>query len=376
MSIRGLSMPNRAFIDYATTLLYKDRSDHSFSFVIFTFIVFILGSVLFISSSIQHDLIASVKSKPDIVVEALRAGKRDLMHDGYIYDVSRINGVSDVQGAVDGYYYFGQKRIWFYVVGDEDLDENEMIVGEGVKQAMAELYYNDVFNFLTEERLIAVEINKVAPKDTSLISNNTIYMHPDMVRAVLSLEEGEYTKLYVTVPNPNEVSEVALKIENLYPNARALSTEDGIANIRHLYYYKGGIFMVLYVVVMISFFIMLKNQISLAYGEKKKEIGILRAIGYSIKDIIALKFIQNFIVALGAFLLGVVLAYAYVFVLNAPLLRNIFLGDGVENFIVFTPILDLNMLFLIFIFSVIPFLAFVIIPSWRIAISDITQSVK
>ena len=369
-------MLNKAFIDYAVVLLYKDRSDHAFSFIIFCFIVFILSSVLFISSSIQHDLILAVKSKPDIVVEALRAGKKDLMHDGYIYDVSRINGVSDVQGAVDGLYYFGQKRVWFRVIGDESLDEGEMIVGEGVKRAMAELYYEDVFNFLTEERLIAVKINKTAPKDASIISNNAIYLHPDTARAVLSLDSGEYTKLYVTVPNPSEISEVALKIENLYPNARAVSAEDGTASIRHLYYYKGGVFMVLYVVAMVSFFILLKNQISLAYGEKKKEIAVLRAVGYSIKDVIALKFIQNFVVALGAFLLGSALAYAYVFVLNAPLLRGIFLGGELENFIVFTPVLDFNVLFLIFVFSVIPFLAFVIIPSWRVAISDITQSIK
>ena len=35
-----------------------------------------------------------------------------------------------------------------------------------------------------------------------------------------------------------------------------------------------------------------------------------------------------------------------------------------------------NMLFLIFVFSVIPFLAFVIIPSWRIAVSDMSEAVK
>ena len=44
-------MLNKAFIDYAVVLLYKDRSDHAFSFIIFCFIIFILSSVLFISSS-------------------------------------------------------------------------------------------------------------------------------------------------------------------------------------------------------------------------------------------------------------------------------------------------------------------------------------
>ena len=358
-------MPSKNFIDYAVTLLYKDRADHAFSFFIFAFIVFILSAVLFVSSSIQSDLTNLTRSKPEVVVDALRAGKRDLIHD-----------VASVEGAVEGEYYFAQKRVWFHIVGDENLDENEMIVGEGVKKEMAELYYEDVFNFLTEEKMIPIKINKTAPHETGIVSNDVIYMNPDTAREVLSLKEGEYTRLYVEVPNVNEISEVALKIQNVYPNTEVTSIEDGVAKIRHLYYYKGGIFMVLYVVAMVSFFILLKNQISLAYGEKKKEIAILRSIGFSVRNIIALKFIQNIVVSFSAYLLGVAGAYLYVFLFGAPFLRDIFLGSEVANFTDFTPIIDFNMLFLIFVFSVIPFLAFVIIPSWRIAVSDMSEAVK
>ena len=181
-------MPSKNFIDYAVTLLYKDRADHAFSFFIFAFIVFILSAVLFVSSSIQSDLTNLTRSKPEVVVEALRAGKRDLIHDGYIYDVSKIPGVASVEGAVEGEYYFAQKRVWFHIVGDENLDENEMIVGEGVKKEMAELYYEDVFNFLTEEKMIPMKINKTAPHETGIVSNDVIYMNPATAREVLSLK--------------------------------------------------------------------------------------------------------------------------------------------------------------------------------------------
>lgn len=369
-------MISKNFIDYSVTLLFKDKSDHIFSFLIFTFIVFIFSAVFFISGSLQSDIMQSIKSKPDIVVEALRAGKKDTMHDGYIYDISKITGVSDVLGVVDGYYYFGQKRVWFHIVADDRLDDYEMIIGEGVKKAMKELYYEDVFNFLTEQKLIPIKINKITPHETNIISNDVIYMNSSNAREVLSIDQNEYTKLHVYVPNPNEVSEVALKIENLYPNTKVLSTEDMVAKLRHLYYYKGGIFMVLYITSMVSFFILLKNQISLVYGQKKKEIALLRSIGFCIKDIIALKFIQNAVVCLCAYLLGILMAYIYVFIFSAPLLRNIFLGSELESTITFTPVVDFSILFLIFIFSVIPFLAFVIIPAWRVAISDMSEAIK
>lgn len=369
-------MISRNFINYAVVLLFKDKKDHLFSFCLFTLIIFVLSSVLFISSSIQHDLISLVKDRSSIVVSAFRAGKNDLMHPGYIYDISKIDGVADVRGVVDGEYYFVQKRVWFHLYEDDSLKEDEMIVGEGVKAAMNELYYEGSFNFLTEERMIPVKILKTMPKQSGLITNNAIFLHPNTLRAILNLKDEEYTKLYVDVPNSDEISQVALKIENLYPNSFAISIEDEVANIRHLYYYKGGIFMSIYVSVMLIFFVLLKNQISLAYGSKKREIAILRSIGFSIKEIIFLKFIQNFIVSVSAFLLGVMLAYLFVFVLNAPFLKGIFLGDELLNFTNFTPILEFDKLFLIFVFGVIPFLAFVLIPSWRVACGDINEGLK
>ncbi len=133
--------------------------------------------------------------------------------------------------------------------------------------------------------------------------------------------------------------------------------------------------MILYIVSLVSFFILLKNQISAIYGSRRKEIAILRSMGFSIRDIILVKFIQNSIVAFGAYFMAIFLSYLYVFVLGAPLLRNIFLGSGVKD-IVFTPVIDTKMLFLVFIFTVIPYLAAILIPSWRLAIEDVSEAMK
>jgi len=104
------------------------------------------------------------------------------------------------------------------------------------------------------------------------------------------------------------------------------------------------------------------------------ELGLL----FTLKAVMLGQFVLALpiIVSLSAYLLGVASAYAYVFILDAPLLRDIFLGGELRNFITFTPSINFNMLFLIFVFSVIPFLAFVIIPSWRIAIGDMSEAVK
>ena len=172
-------MRSKNFVEYAILLLFKDKNDHLFSFLIFSFIVFILSSTLFISDSLQEDLLNSIKSQPEIVVENTRAGRAYAMHDGFIYDISKITGVSNVEGIVDGYHYFAQKRLWFHIIGDATLAKDEMIIGQGVKNAMAELYYNEEFHFFTEERMIRLKINKIAPKSTTIISNDAVYLHPN-----------------------------------------------------------------------------------------------------------------------------------------------------------------------------------------------------
>ena len=81
---KALSMIGKNFINYAVVLLFKDRKDHLFSFCLFALIIFVLSSVLFISGSIQHDLINLVKDRSSIVVSAFRAGKNDLMQPCYM----------------------------------------------------------------------------------------------------------------------------------------------------------------------------------------------------------------------------------------------------------------------------------------------------
>ena len=65
------------------------------------------------------------------------------------------------------------------------------------------------------------------------------------------------------------------------------------------------------------------------------------------------------------------LAYFYVFVLGAPLLRQIFLGSGSESAGVrLVPVLDFSVLTSIFLLYAVSFIAAVLIPVWRICVTD------
>jgi len=93
--------------------------------------------------------------------------------------------------------------------------------------------------------------------------------------------------------------------------------------------------------------------------------------------VIRLKISETLVIALFAFLIGVILAYGYVFVAQAPLLREVFLGFGnLQNEIHFTPYVDFGMLSSMFLFFIVPFVASVLIPVWKIAITDAGEALK
>lgn len=366
-------MLNKNFIDYCIKLLLKNRTEYLFTFIIFTFIVSVLSSVLFISDSIKYDLLSNIKKDEQIIVKNTRAGKYEPLFESHLDEIIQLHGVENVEGRIDGFYNFAQGERYIRILTNDELDDEKMIVSEDIKELFKKFHYKEEFNFLTPERKITMEIANSIP--SNILSHNTIFINSDMAREILQMSEDEYSYFTVFVPNENEIDFIARKIVDIFPYTIAIQDRNLQASYRHIFYYKGGLFMILYVVCLLSFLILLKNQISSLFGERKKEIAILRSIGFSIKDIILLKFIQNSVVSISAFITGIFIAYVFVFIFNAPLLKYIFLGEGMA-YLEFTTFIDFRILFLMFMFTVIPYLAFVLIPAWKVAISDISEVMK
>jgi ABC-type antimicrobial peptide transport system permease subunit len=98
-------------------------------------------------------------------------------------------------------------------------------------------------------------------------------------------------------------------------------------------------------------------------------------MGWSITEVLQLKFAETLLITLLAFLLGVVMGYLYVFILDAPLLSAIFLGaENLERHLTFTPVVELSTLSTIFLIYALPSITAVIIPVWRVAITDAKEA--
>jgi ABC-type lipoprotein release transport system permease subunit len=250
------------------------------------------------------------------------------------------------------------------------LSTDSMIVGEGVKKFLKAHYFNDIFTFKTPKgsfKKVKVVKHSIG---VELIANDMIVMPIDLAREIFGMHEEEITDITFNVPNDAEWDNMLTKLHLMFYDVRVVEKREVKKAYENLYNYKGGLFLVLYLVTIITFILILYQRYTMVYSTERKEIGILRAIGWSIKDILKLKFYENVIVVMVSFIIGVVLAYFYVFLWGAPLLSQIFLGgSNLSNNVTFEPVIKLGLLGSIFLFYAVPFLAAVLIPAWKIAVT-------
>lgn len=377
---------NIYLIEYAINSLLRHKYKNFFITVVLTALVFLLTSVFFITNSIKHELQSTVDSLPEIVVQKMKAGRHYDIDVDAVDDILAITGVNSAVARVWGYYYFENAGINYSIVGideyeqqyknslneiAENLDFNSpsMVVGAGVKKSMSDNYYKEYFNFIKPDgSMKKVTIGGVFKGDIELESNDMIVMSKESVREIFAIPQNKATDIVVKVANVDEIQTVASKIKLLYPDSRVITKDDLKISYQNIFDYKSGVFLALFVVSLFTFFIIIYDKASGLSSEEKREIGILKALGWRVDDVLAEKFYEAFIVSFFAYMSGVILAFEFVYILKAPLLQNIFTGYSELKTSFSLPfVFDFQTLALVFFISVPVYVAATLIPSWRSA---------
>ncbi|WP_323594900.1 ABC transporter permease [Aliarcobacter butzleri] len=392
-------MKNSVFFNFIFLLLVKHKSKHFAIFLISIFIVFLTSSILFIKNSLQKEISQALENQSDFIIQKTVANKIKDIDTSLIDKFYEINGVSKVTQRVYGQYYFMPENVYFTIIGidffeettNQDLKEllnflniskflekDSMIIGNGVKKVLDKYAYFDSYDFkLENENSKNIKIFKDLPKEANLIANDLIIMDINIAKKILDIKPDFATDIVLDVPNPLERQNVKEQILLKESNIRILQKDELKKEYENMFNYKGGIFLILFIVVIFTFILVLYQRYSMISSNDKREIGILKAVGWSIKDIIKLKIIENFIVAFMAFIIGVIFAYIFVFILQAPVLKNIFIGfSNIKNDFILNQNIKISNLITLFLFFMVPFLSAVLIPVWKIAVIDATKSMK
>ena len=382
-----------AFFRFFTLSLFSRWRAQAGVVLLSTVLIFLFASTLFVSSSLRHSLQSALKSESDFTVQRIRGDHLLPVPMEWVDEIAALHGVDRVAPRVWGRYYTEPRGHYFLIVGIDLLEDqsqralqkliqgidlrrflqgDRMLVGPGAARWMREHFYRGSFSFLNPGgQFIKVTLDSILPRQSSLVADDMIVVPIETARKILGLREDEATDITFNVPNDDEWANVQNKVLAMHYDLRAVSKRESRAAYSRLFDFKGGFFLVLFLIVLSAFALILYQRYSQVYSREKRAIGILRALGWSIRDVLRLKLYETLSVVIAAFLLGTTLAYGYVFGLGAPLLRNIFLGSAEASTVPpLVPVMDFSVLATIFLLYGVTFLAAVIFPVWRIAVSD------
>ena len=387
---------NRYFLDFtiSSLLIYKKRN--FFILFMLTLLIFLSGSLLFIASSLKKELLEASSEIPRIIVQKRVGGRLHDIEISKILELVSIEGVERVVPRVWGLYRFDRLDVSFSIVGVDRFDydylqelrgaakiltkspQNGMVVGKGVYEILRKSYYENSFNFLLPKGgMKRLDIVGVFDARNRLLSNDMILLSAENARKILGIRDGYATDLALFVPNPDEVATIASKITLLDPTLDVITKEKIQSGYEKIFDLKGGLFLLLFLMVLVTFFMIVSDRFSALGSQEKKETAILKAIGWSIRDILKEKFFESFFIATSAYFLGISMALFYVFGLQAPLLGEVFTGaSAIRPPLQLSYDVPVSTYLLLFLLTVPLYIAAVIIPVWRIAVSDIDEVIR
>jgi len=390
---------NLYLVAFAINALLRAKRKNIFIFIIFTLLTTLLTATFLITGSIKYELQTTVNSLPQITVQKVKAGRHYDIDSAIANEIVTIAGVEQAIPRVWGYYYFANAGVNFSIVGIDQYEEqytnslskitkefdfdklnthHSMVVGKGVKKVLKESYYNDYFNFIKPNGSFKkIYLAGIFDGDTELEANDMILMSKDDVREIFDIPNGKATDIVVKVANPHEITTIASKIKLMYPDSRVITNNDLQVSYQNIFDYKSGLFLALFIISLFTFFMIVYDKSSGLSSEEKREIGILKAVGWSVDDVLKEKFYEAFIISFFAYILGILIAFGYVYGLNAPLLRDVFVGYSQLKTTFELPfIFDIQTLFLVFLLSVPIYIGATIIPSWRASTLEVDEIIR
>lgn len=360
-------------LDFALSSLLRRKVKNLSLFALYSLIVFILASLIFFVQALKKESTSILTGAPDMVVQRQTAGRHDLIPLDYAAKIKAILGVSAVEPRWWGYYYdpvFGA-NFTLMVPAVRKVEPGNIVIGPGVARSLR-IAVGDMVTFRSYAKTpLLFTIQEIMPHESELVASDLILMSKPDFQDMFNFPAGVATDLAVTVKNPRELTTVATKIVEQFPDARPILKSEILRTYDSLFDWRGGMITVVLFSAILSFVIFAWDKATGLSAEERKEIGVLKSIGWETADVLLLKFWEGIAISFSAFLVGSILAYAHIFLFSAPLFGSALKGWSVlyPHFRL-APVIDMYQLSLLFFLSVFPYTAATIIPSWLAATVD------
>jgi len=361
------------FIDFILSSLLRRKGKNSALLLVYTLVIFMVASVIFFSQALRREAEILLQDAPEMTVQRLVAGRHDLIPLEYLETIKQIRGVQSAKGRLWGYYFHPASRSNYTVMVPDDFrhHDQETEVGSGVMRTWGTAEDHTLYFKAYNGEVIILEVVSTFDDAVDLVASDLILTSESTFRKLFGVREGYATDLVVSISNKSECQTIAEKILQALPDTRPILREEILRTYASLFDWRSGYVIVLLSGAVLAFFIFAWDKATGLSAEEKKEIGILKALGWDTSDVLMIKFWEGIAVSLTAFLVGVSAAYVHVFVASAPIFEYALKGWAVlyPSFKL-TPSVSLYHLMVLFFLTVVPYTLMTIVPSWKVAITD------
>jgi len=363
----------RNIIDFTLSSLWRRKGKNLALLLVYTLVVFSLGSVMFFTQALKNEAAIILQGTPEIIVQKMVAGRHELIPVAYAQKIGAIRGVEAVKDRFWGYYYDPIARANYTLMVPENLPlkDDEVIVGAGISRVRQVFRGNAMLLRTFDGRPISFLIKGILSPESELLSSDLMLISATGFKRLFGASEDNATDLTVTVLNKKEIPTIATKIVDAFPDTRAITRDEILRTYDAVFDWRGGIMIAILAGAVLAFLIFAWDKAAGLSAEEKREIGILKAIGWETADVLQMKFWAGMIISLSSFLLGVILAYFHIFSASAILFAPVLKGwSTLYPDFRLSPFISAYQIAILFFFTVIPYTVATLIPSWRAATID------
>jgi ABC-type lipoprotein release transport system permease subunit len=326
---------------------------------------------------------------PDLTVQSLVAGRPALIAEDEVGAIASIAGVVAVQPRVWGYYFVPTLSGNFTVVGvDTDAESvrrdlalvmlegnlpaapGEVVLGESLATFLG-LEIGYAVTVPVGRAMKRLELVGTFRSQVALWTSDVILMSMADAREFLQVPPGQATDLAVRLSTPDEGTVAARKIADLLPSARIVDRQIMSRTYDLTFDTRGGIMGAMLLPALVAFLILAWDRLTGVGPGERREIGVLKAIGWCTSDVLIARLWENTVIAFYGAVAGILAAYGYVFFTRAPGLAEVLLGwSTIYPALRLAPAVDSGQVLVLVCLVVIPFVAASLVPAWRTATHD------
>jgi putative ABC transport system permease protein len=387
----------RALLRYALGALVRRRGRNAAITVGLTLVVGLFASVLFLGDALRAEVEAGTRHVPDLGVQRLVAGRPALIPVDVARAIAAIPGVRAVTPRVWGYLFAPPISANVTVLGADGREAlpPTLVAGRALRPGergacVLGAALADALGVRAGDEIAlagapgadpeAVHVLRVVGtfRDASALRTADLLVTSDAdARALLGVADGFATDLAAALTTPDEARVATEKILQLLPGARVIDKE----RLRRAYALtldgRSGLLTAALLPALAALLLLAWDRLTGLTETERRELGVLKAVGWEVRDVLTARVWESALVAVCGATLGVLAAYAYVFLAQAPGLASALFGwSALYPPLRLTPQVDAAQTLALVAGVAVPFVAVSLVPAWRAATLDPDRALR